>query len=172
MAREPLPERASLEYLKKLAKERLRELRGKDPSAKLSSAQLEVAREHGFTSWRALKAEVERRQAAPAEAWGAIAFYPQKSKAGHRGHDSCGHASDGLQHCAAQSEAVAAEELREVDCPAVHVGPVGRTQIENPRLAAAAQQLAVAPGDAPIGQAYVAFGRAPQDQGPLRNRNA
>src|SRR5262245_37823742 len=57
-----LPEHPSLEYLRKLAKERLRELRAKDPRAKLAAAQLAVARDHGFPSWRALKAEVERRQ--------------------------------------------------------------------------------------------------------------
>jgi ankyrin repeat protein/uncharacterized glyoxalase superfamily protein PhnB len=58
-----LPERASLEYLKKLAKNRLQELRKVDPRAKLAAALLAVAQEHGFSSWRALKAEVERRQA-------------------------------------------------------------------------------------------------------------
>lgn len=58
-----LPERASLEYLKKLAKERLAALRAIDPAAKLADAQLAVAREHGFASWRALKAEVDRRRA-------------------------------------------------------------------------------------------------------------
>jgi uncharacterized glyoxalase superfamily protein PhnB len=58
-----LPERASLEYLKKLAKDRLAELREADPEAKLSAAQLAVSRDHGFASWRALKAEVDRRQA-------------------------------------------------------------------------------------------------------------
>lgn len=63
MANSRLPERASLDYLKKLAKERLRELRLTDPAAKLAAAQLIVAREHGFPSWRALKAEVERRRA-------------------------------------------------------------------------------------------------------------
>src|SRR5262245_33158686 len=68
MAESRLPERASLDYLRKPAKERLRELRGKDPSAKLSSAQLAVAREHGFSSWRALKAEVDRRRSSTAEA--------------------------------------------------------------------------------------------------------
>ncbi|HEX4964696.1 MAG TPA: ankyrin repeat domain-containing protein [Thermoanaerobaculia bacterium] len=57
-----LPERASLDYLKKLAKERLRELRTADPAAKLSTAQLAIAREHGFSSWRALKAEIDRRR--------------------------------------------------------------------------------------------------------------
>jgi ankyrin repeat protein len=65
MSHSRLPERASLEYLRKLAKERLRELRVTDPAAKLSAAQLAVAREHGFASWRGLKAEVDRRRASP-----------------------------------------------------------------------------------------------------------
>jgi ankyrin repeat protein len=56
-----VPERASFEYLKKLAKDRLDELRRLDPDAKLAAAQLAVAREHGFPSWRALKAEIDRR---------------------------------------------------------------------------------------------------------------
>ncbi|MGC4048272.1 MAG: ankyrin repeat domain-containing protein [Paludibaculum sp.] len=38
------------------------ELRRADPDAKLAAALLHVAREHGFSSWRALKAEVEARQ--------------------------------------------------------------------------------------------------------------
>jgi ankyrin repeat protein len=58
----PLPERASLEYLKKLAKERLQKLRRTDPRAQLATALLTVAQEHGFSSWRALKAEIEQRQ--------------------------------------------------------------------------------------------------------------
>lgn len=69
MASSNLPDRASLEYLKKLAKERLRELRRSDPNARLAAAQLAVAREHGFASWRALKAEVERRRAPALEAF-------------------------------------------------------------------------------------------------------
>ena len=60
-----LPERASLEYLKKLAKDRLRDMRASDPNVKLAAAQREVARDHGYSSWRALKAEVERRSADP-----------------------------------------------------------------------------------------------------------
>jgi ankyrin repeat protein/catechol 2,3-dioxygenase-like lactoylglutathione lyase family enzyme len=63
MSNAQLPERASLEYLKKLAKDRLKELRLVDPRAKLSTALLNVAREYGFSSWRALKEEVEQRQA-------------------------------------------------------------------------------------------------------------
>src|SRR5262249_29585322 len=61
MSNAKLPERASFEYLKKLAKDRLRELRRTDPDAKLATALLPVARDHGFPSWRALKAEVEHR---------------------------------------------------------------------------------------------------------------
>jgi len=58
----PLPERPSLDYLRKLAKERLRAARVADPTATLAAAQLSIAREYGFPSWRALKAEVERRR--------------------------------------------------------------------------------------------------------------
>jgi ankyrin repeat protein/catechol 2,3-dioxygenase-like lactoylglutathione lyase family enzyme len=61
MSNANLPERPSLEYLKKLAKDRLQDLRRTDPTTKLAAAQLAVARELGFPSWRALKAEVERR---------------------------------------------------------------------------------------------------------------
>lgn len=69
MSSSALPDRASLEYLKKLAKERLRELRRADPDARLSAAQLAVARDHGFPSWRALKAEVDRRRSPTLEAF-------------------------------------------------------------------------------------------------------
>jgi ankyrin repeat protein len=63
MSRFQLPERASLEYLKRRAKEHLAELRQRDPRVKLAAAQLAIARDYGFPSWRALKAEVDRRQA-------------------------------------------------------------------------------------------------------------
>ncbi len=54
-----LPPRASLDWLRKTAKQNLKRLRERDPAATLASAQLALAREHGFASWRALKAEVE-----------------------------------------------------------------------------------------------------------------
>ncbi len=54
-----LPERPSLEWLRKAAKERLRALRAQDPAARLAQAQLLVAREHGFTSWAKMKQLVE-----------------------------------------------------------------------------------------------------------------
>ena len=58
-----LPDRASLEFLKKRAKERLAELRQREPRSKLADAQLALAREYGFPSWRGLKAEIDRRRA-------------------------------------------------------------------------------------------------------------
>lgn len=61
MSNSKLPERASLEYLKKLAKDRLQELRRADPRAKLATALLTVAQDHGFSSWRTLKAELDQR---------------------------------------------------------------------------------------------------------------
>jgi catechol 2,3-dioxygenase-like lactoylglutathione lyase family enzyme len=62
MSASKLPERPSLAYLRKLAKDRLEKLRHSDPQAKLAAALLDVAREHGFPSWRALKAEIEQHQ--------------------------------------------------------------------------------------------------------------
>jgi ankyrin repeat protein/uncharacterized glyoxalase superfamily protein PhnB len=62
MSNSKLPERASLEYLKKLAKDRLQELRRVDARAKLATALLTVAQDHGFPSWRALKAELDQRK--------------------------------------------------------------------------------------------------------------
>jgi ankyrin repeat protein len=54
-----LPPRPDLAWLKKAAKERLAELRNGDPSAKLHQAQLDISREYGFASWRALKEHVD-----------------------------------------------------------------------------------------------------------------
>jgi ankyrin repeat protein len=62
MSNGQLPERPSLEFLKKLAKERLHLLRRADPKAKLATALLTLAREYGFSSWRALRAHIEERQ--------------------------------------------------------------------------------------------------------------
>jgi len=58
-----LPARPNLDWLRKTAKQQLHELRKSNPDAKLASAQLALARQYGFRSWRALKAEVDRRQA-------------------------------------------------------------------------------------------------------------
>src|SRR5262245_29824767 len=56
-----LPPRASLEFLRKLAKDRLAVLRQSSPHTQLASALLSVAQEHGYSSWRALKAELDQR---------------------------------------------------------------------------------------------------------------
>ena len=69
-----LPGRPNLDQLRRQARELLRAAAGGEPAAltriravservSLSAAQLAVAREHGFASWPALHAEVERRLA-------------------------------------------------------------------------------------------------------------
>jgi Ankyrin repeats (many copies) len=59
---EALPARPHLDWLRKTAKQRLRELRTRDRNIQLADAQLALAREYGFSSWRALKAHVDRLQ--------------------------------------------------------------------------------------------------------------
>ena len=54
-----LPPQPHIDWLKKTAKEQLAALRRRSPSAKLHQAQLAVANEYGFPSWRALKARVD-----------------------------------------------------------------------------------------------------------------
>src|SRR5438309_11961196 len=54
-----LPNDANLDWLRKQAKRRLRELRTAHPSTKLADAQFALAKELGFSSWRALKAHVD-----------------------------------------------------------------------------------------------------------------
>lgn len=54
-----LPARASLDWLRKTAKQNLRALKAADPEATLADAQRALARDYGFSSWRALKAHVD-----------------------------------------------------------------------------------------------------------------
>jgi hypothetical protein len=54
-----LPPQPHIDWLKKAAKEQLAALRMHDASAKLHQAQLAVANDYGFQSWRALKARVD-----------------------------------------------------------------------------------------------------------------
>lgn len=54
-----LPDEPSLDWLKKQAKRQLVKLRSTSPDAQLSDAQLNVAREYGFSSWRALKSHID-----------------------------------------------------------------------------------------------------------------
>lgn len=57
-----LPDHASLDHLRRQAKDQLIELRRADESASLRDAQALVARQYGYPSWAELKAEVERRE--------------------------------------------------------------------------------------------------------------
>jgi ankyrin repeat protein len=54
-----LPARPDLDWLKKTAKSRLAELQRENPDTRLHTAQLEIARDYGFASWRDLKAHVD-----------------------------------------------------------------------------------------------------------------
>jgi ankyrin repeat protein len=58
-ARLTLPDNPDLDWLRKQAKRRLAELRLTNSVAKLSDAQLGLARQYGFPSWRALKAHID-----------------------------------------------------------------------------------------------------------------
>ena len=55
----PLPEHASLDWLRKQAKRELKALRATNPSARLAEAQYRLATQYGFPSWRALKAHID-----------------------------------------------------------------------------------------------------------------
>jgi ankyrin repeat protein len=59
-----LPERPSLEQLRKQAKEHLETLRAADPSVSLSAAQHALARDYGFDTWPKLVHHVEAMQPA------------------------------------------------------------------------------------------------------------
>jgi len=60
-----LPDNASLDHLRRQAKDQLAVLRRTEPAATLTDAQATTARQYGFASWAELKDEVERRTAAP-----------------------------------------------------------------------------------------------------------
>ena len=57
-----LPPQPSLDHLRREAKRELAVLRGRSAAVQLSDAQLVVARTYGFSSWRAMKQEVDRRR--------------------------------------------------------------------------------------------------------------
>jgi ankyrin repeat protein len=54
-----LPDAPNLDWLRKQAKRRLDELRKANPAARLADAQFDLAKQYGFSSWRALKAQVD-----------------------------------------------------------------------------------------------------------------
>ena len=81
-----LPDRPSLEHLKNQARRRLRDLKAGGAAAKLADAQLGIARDYGFSSWRELKSFVEG-QARPAGRFAnLVGFYrhdPQPPQTGN-----------------------------------------------------------------------------------------
>jgi ankyrin repeat protein len=54
-----LPDNPSLEWLRKQAKRQLAAMQRSTPAARLADAQLELARQYGFASWRALKSHID-----------------------------------------------------------------------------------------------------------------
>jgi ankyrin repeat protein len=63
-----LPPHPHPDWYRKAAKKKLAAMRRHDPGAKLAAAQLAVAREHGFASWRKLIEEIGARQLAGSSA--------------------------------------------------------------------------------------------------------
>ena len=61
-----LPDRPSLEYLKKEAKALLDQLQRSNPAAQLADAQHALAHEYGFASWPKLKSHIHALDLAPA----------------------------------------------------------------------------------------------------------
>ena len=57
--RMPLPEHPDLDWLRKQAKHRLEEIQKTNPDAQLADAQFALAKELGFSSWRALKTHID-----------------------------------------------------------------------------------------------------------------
>ncbi|WP_419907773.1 ankyrin repeat domain-containing protein [Hoeflea sp.] len=56
-----LPENANIEWLKKSAKQLLRDWRAEGRDAKLADAQFHLARSYGFSSWRSMRQAIDRR---------------------------------------------------------------------------------------------------------------
>jgi hypothetical protein len=54
-----MPDAPNLEWLRKQAKRAFDELQKSNPDAKLADAQFDLAKQYGFSSWRALKANVD-----------------------------------------------------------------------------------------------------------------
>ncbi|HEV7300754.1 MAG TPA: ankyrin repeat domain-containing protein [Tepidisphaeraceae bacterium] len=58
-----LPERPNLDFYRKAARKHLHTMRVTNPHANLAAAQLAIARENGFPSWRKLRMAIERKSA-------------------------------------------------------------------------------------------------------------
>ena len=56
-----LPSNPDIEFLRREAKLRHARMQARAPNVQLAEAQLALARDYGFSSWRAFKAEVDNR---------------------------------------------------------------------------------------------------------------
>ena len=81
-----LPSEPSLEYLKKQAKHRLREVQRRDPGTRLADALHVIAKEHGFATWPQLKSHIDALP--PSECVAAPAAAPQPEGGGGGGGGS------------------------------------------------------------------------------------
>lgn len=77
-----LPQFPDLDHLRKQAKTRLREMRQRNPNAKLSESQHALAGDYGFPSWAKLKAHVESLPSRP-ESEPAVATGSRGTGGGH-----------------------------------------------------------------------------------------
>jgi len=145
MSASTLPPRASLEFLRKLAKDRLADLRTANPRAQLAAALVAVAQEHGFSSWRALKAEIDSRHATSASRFfdaiakgdaGAVRALlreePSLIRARHSRHDASAlhHASCDLETARVLLDAGADPNDTADDA---HIGVIGWATMTPPR---------------------------------------
>ena len=105
--RRRLPERPSLEQLRKQAKEHLDTLRAADPSVKLAAAQHALAREYGFESWPKLVHHVESMQPAQPHAATRRAEIRSKTPVVARTRHRCVGAHSGLRVGRSRSRASA-----------------------------------------------------------------
>src|SRR6185295_18176693 len=67
-----LPSRPNLDWLRKTARQRLKDRLAKAPAAKLAEVQFDLAREDGFSSWRAMKVHIEAQQRAASSSDGLL----------------------------------------------------------------------------------------------------
>lgn len=68
-----LPSRPNLDWLRKSARQMLNDRRSQEPDAKLAEVQFALARQYGFSSWRAMKAHIEAQQRDASAGAGALA---------------------------------------------------------------------------------------------------
>jgi hypothetical protein len=99
----PLPPNPSLERLRKEAKQRLKVMRPACEDVTLSEAQFQLARSYGFSSWRSLKAAVERRQGMVDQPRSGMAAFLTRPQAARRWVPDAGRAEEAFAPLSALS---------------------------------------------------------------------